>query len=507
MKNEGPPQNLTQQAVSGLLWAFSGTGSQAVLQAATMVVLARLLSPQDFGLVGAALVVVGVSTVFSQMGIGPALVQLCILETQHIRVGFTISLAFSLFLGAGVWLLAPSVAAFFHNEELEAILRVLAGVFPLQGLVVVAQALLQRELRFRALATLQTVSYGLGYGLVSIALAGLGWGAWALVAGHFGQALVNTSGTLFLRPHSMILSLEPGKVRELIRFGGGVTLARLANYVANQGDNLVVGRWLGTQALGIYGRAYQLLLAPVTLLGSAIDRVLFPLMARLQNQPERLALAYRRSVVVTAALTLPLSVTLLILAPELVQVLLGSQWVTVVVPFQIFASGMLFRTSYKLSDCLARATGAVYHQALRHAGYALFILLGTWVGHFGGLAGVAAGTLVAITVHFLLMAQLSLRITGLSSRDFVRAHLPAAGSAVLLGAGLWAIAYSTRAAGTPAAVTLVICGGLFLMAWLAVLRLWPGLFLDEDVVWVLRAFVSALPIGVQRLFRVARGAA
>lgn len=507
MKNEQARQNLTQQAVSGLLWASSGTVAHALLQAMTMVVLARLLSPQDFGLLGAALVVVGISAVFSQMGIGPALVQLSKLEKQHIQVGFTISLALSLLLGASVWLLAPTVAAFFHSTELKTIIRVLAAVFPLQGLVVVAQALLQRELRFRALAILQTLSYALGYGLVSVVLAGLGWGVWALVAGQLGQALVNTSGTLLLRHHSMMLSLEPRRVEELVRFGGGVTLARLANYIANQGDNVVVGRWLGTQELGIYGRAYQLLLAPVTLLGSAIDRVLFPVMAKLQNQPERLLLAFRRSVVLTGALILPLSVALLILAPEIVQVVLGAQWVAVVLPFQIFASGMLFRTSYKLSDCLARATGAVYAQAFRHAGYALFILLGAWVGQFGGLTGVAVGTVVAITVHFSLMTQLSLTITGLSFREFVRAHRPAAASALFLGATLWGIVSSMRSSGASDAVTLVICGGLFLLAWLAVLRFWPELFLDEDGVWVRRTFLSGLPVGVQRLFRLVGGAA
>src|SRR5439155_16638905 len=112
-------------------------------------------------------------------------------------------------------------------------------------------------------------------------------------------------------------------IRELLYFGGGFTLARVGNYIAGQGDNVVVGRWLGASALGIYSLAYQLITAPAILVGQVLDRVLFPTMASVQLEPTRLGRAYRTGVAVCALLVLPPSVVVTIVAPEIIVVLLG----------------------------------------------------------------------------------------------------------------------------------------------------------------------------------------
>ncbi len=492
-----PPisKGMTDRTLRGLYWMFLCTGGQAVVQLVVLVVLARLVSPGEFGVVAAALVVVGFSTVFSQLGIGPAVVQRPDLQPAHLRTGFTLSVLLGTFLGGLLWLLAPAVADFFHQENLTGILRVLALVFPLQGLAVVAESLVQRELRFRLLGFLELAAMAIGYGGVGIALAFAGWGAWALVAAHLCQNTLKTILLLAVQPHPKRPLLQGRAFRELLFFGGGFTIARFSNYLASQGDNLVIGRWLGPVALGIYGRAYQLMQAPASLLGQVLDRVLFPAMARVQDQREKLAAAYRRGVALIALATLPASAALLLLAPEMVQVLLGEKWDAVLAPLQILAAGMLFRSSYKLSDSLVRATGAVYRRAWRQGTYAVLVFTGAVIGQFWGLAGVAVGVVLALAINFLLMAHLSLALTGLSWRGFAGAHVPGLALAGVVGLQVAAIAGIARTWDLPPLLTLLTCSAIILPTLFLMYRL-PQQFLGDDGRWMVRRLFALRAKGV-----------
>jgi O-antigen/teichoic acid export membrane protein/thymidylate kinase len=487
---------LTKRTLGGLLWTSLGTGAQAVLQLLVLAILARLLSPADFGLAAAALVVVGLSAVFSELGIGPAVVQRLDLQPAHLRSAFTLSVLLGLLLGGLIWGTAPLVAGFFRLDGLTPLLRALAFVFPVQGLSVVADSLLQRELRFRGLAAVEVTTVAVGYGVAGIPLAVLGFGAWALVGAHLAQNLLRTVLLFALRPHPVRPLLAPRACADLLYFGGGYTAARLSNYVAGQGDNLVVGRWLGAEALGMYGRAYQLMAGPAVLFGNVLDRVLFPTMAQLQDQPERLADAYRRGVALIALVMLPASAALVLLAPELTAVVLGSEWHSVVVPLQILGAGLLFRTSYKLSDSLARATGAVYRRSWRQAAYAVAVLASAWVGHFGGLAGVSLAVLATLGLNFLLMAHLSLRLSGLSWRRFAAAHLPGLALAALVGASVWGATALLRARGLPPVLVLAGCVAATAPALVLVCRL-PRLFLGEDGQWMMRKLTAHLLEGLR----------
>jgi PST family polysaccharide transporter len=472
---------LSRRAVGGLLWLGLSTGAQALVQAAALIILARLLEPRDFGVIGAAMVVVGFSTIFSQLGVGPAIVQRPVLEPRHLRVGFTLSTALGAAVAALVWTTAPRIADFFAMAQLEPVLRAVAFVFLCQGVATVSEALAQRALRFRWLALIELVAFGAGFLVVGTTLAVLGFGVWAMVGAHLTQNLLRAAALLVGQPHPRRPLLERRAARELLYFGGGFTLARVGNYLAGQGDNLVVGRWLGAQALGFYAQAYQLMVTPANLLGQVLDRVLFPSMALVQAEPARLLRAYRAGVTVVALLVLPGSLVVALLGPEIVLVLLGPKWAPAVVPFQLLALGLLFRTSYKLSDSVARATGAVYARAGRQGVYALAVLGGAWLGQrAGGLAGVALGVLAAITLNFVLMAALSLRLTGMRWRAFLAAHLPALALTLAVVPPAWLLVGWLRASHAPAALVL-LAAMLFLVAATALLwSLLPRLFLGRD---------------------------
>ncbi len=496
-----PPVSLTHRAITGLVWMAGGKGASTILDVIVLAALARLLTPEDFGIVGAAMVITRFSSVFSRLGLGPALVQLPKLEIRHERTAFAASIALGVILGALIWIAAPAVSAFFRIDGVEPVLRVLAWTFPLKGLSAVAESLLLRDLRFRWLATLQLKTFAFAYAPVGIGLAVAGFGVWSLVAAKMTQAILRATLLLTARRPPRWPWPERKAFNELVYFGGGFTIAKLANYLAQEGDYIVVGRWLGAAALGFYTRAYKLMAAPASLFGGMLDDVLFPTMARVQTEKKRLALAYRRGVALVALVMLPMSAGLTVLAPELVVVALGSQWGETILPLQILAVGLLFRTSYKMSDALARATGAVYRRAWRQVIYAALVFGGAWVGQHWGLDGVAAGVLGAITINFLLMAALSLNVTGLTVGQFIVAHRPAFALTLVTASSVWGAATLLRHWTLPPLVVLIVASvtaaGLSLLA----VGLLPKLLLGRDGLWMLDTLRSMV---TSRLSRAGR---
>ncbi len=490
------PRDLTGRTLSGLLWIGGGKVVYAGLRLLVLVILARLLSPAEFGVVGAALVVVGFSAIFSQLGLAPAIVQRPVLERRHLEAAFTASVLLGLLLGVTLWVTAPLAAEFFRIPGVAPVLRVLAWIFPLEGLSAIAESQVQRELRFRWLATMEVLTFGVGYGVVGVVLGLLGAGVWALVVAQMAQTTLYTTILLVTYPPALRLVPDRAALAELMYYGGGFTASKIANYFALQADNLVVGRWLGATALGFYGRAYELMAAPPHLLGDAVDRVLFPAMASIQTDIRKLADAYQRGVGLMALIMLPASVTLFIVAPELIDVTLGPQWTVVVTPFQILALGMFLRTSYRISDVTARATAAVYRRAWRQLVYALCVLVGAWFGKAWGINGVAVGVLIALAVNFFLMAHLGLRLTSLSWRSFGRAHAPALALAAVAGGLAWATAAGTRALGTPDLVALVATLGVTVCGVVLAARTAPQLVFGPHGRWfvdALRALVREPP--------------
>lgn len=490
---KGNRRSITKNSFSGLFWLSSSTAIQGILSIIVLAILGRLLTPEEFGLVGAALVVIWFSSIFSELGVGQALVQRPAIQERHIDTGFTSSLLLGGAFALLIWFLAPAIANFFRMEGLVPIVRSLSIIFPITSVGVVAGCLLQRELNFAPIARIDVIAYASGYAFVGVLLAFLGFGVWALVGANISKSLIKSGLLLRAGTHSLRLRFHPEEFLQLLRFGGGYTAGRLSTYFALQGDALVVGRWLGAAALGFYGRAYTLMTMPATALSTVLGKVLFPAMAQLQDDRPRLKAAYRRGVAVGALAVLPLSVFAIVLAPELVRAYLGSGWEGVILPFQILAVGMYFRVGYLVGGALARATGAVYRLAWRNGVYAGLVVGGAWVGQHWGLSGVAWGVLFALAANFLLVAQLSGRLTGLTWREFLGAHLPAVVLSGTLGIVAWSAVFVLRSSATGPFLTLAVTGILAVLTTLGAIVLRPDRVLGKDGRWMVLTTLENLP--------------
>jgi len=292
--------------------------------------------------------------------------------------------------------------------------------------------LLARRMQFRALADDRTRELRRLRGGCGAPGRRGGWGAWALVDGQVCQAVVYATLLWIVVPHPRRPCLAREPVQDLVSYGGGQFLGQFGNWLAMQGDNFVVGRTLGAYALASMGGSYAMMSLPANLFGQVANEVLFPALcarARRTRKAARRVLAQQRG---ARARGPSRQHRRRDVGRRDGTVLLGPSWVALETAFSVMVFGMFFRTSYKLSDSLARATGAVYRRAWRQGAYAAAVVSGAFIGHWWAFAAPAFGVLAAVVVNFLLMAHLALQLVDMSWRTFATAHAPA----LVLSAGL-----------------------------------------------------------------------
>ncbi len=307
-----------------------------ILRTASTIILARLLTPLDYGLLGMVTVVVGFLDQFRDLGLSLATIQRSEVNHRQVSTLFWINLGISAVLMVVTWLLAPGLAWFYQEPRLTRITIFLGMGFIFGGLSVQHQALLRRQMRFGALAAIEITSMLVSVGVALIA-AQYGAGYWSLVILQLIQVIVTAVGVWVLcgwRPGSPVRNAG---VRSMLAFGGNFTGFSMVNYLARNFDNVIIGWRLGAGPLGLYAKAYQLLLLPIEQISLPLRNVAIPTLCRLQNEPERYRSYYHKAILVMVTLGMPIIAFCFITADNLIVTLLGSQWTEAVPIFQVLS--------------------------------------------------------------------------------------------------------------------------------------------------------------------------
>jgi len=395
---------------------LTGQGGRIFLQFLGVVILARLLSPRDYGLIAIVVVIIGVGEIFRDFGLSSAAVRSPELTKEQSSNLFWINAGIGLVLGAALFAVAGPLAAASGQPKVYAITHALSTVLVLNGLTTQFRALLLRGLRFRWLASTDVLASAVALG-AAIVTALLGWGYWALVTQQIVQALMSLAGAI------LGTRWIPGRlrgdvsVRSFLHFGANLVLTQLINYGTSNVDTAVVGFAHGATPLGLYNRAYQLVVSPLNQIQSPITSVAIPILAKIQDDQARFsAYVVRGQLALGYPITLGLGVVVAAAQP-ITELLLGAQWDAAVPLLQLFAIAGIARTLASVGYwvyVVRGLSGALFRYTLVTGSIRVVCVL---AGSHWGVVGVATGMAIAPWVAWPISLLWLSRATTIPTRQ------------------------------------------------------------------------------------------
>jgi O-antigen/teichoic acid export membrane protein len=425
------PPPLAQQAGTALLWrAVQHVGVKGIFLV-RLVILARLLSPEDFGLLAICMVAIDVLMRVTDFGMIPALVQRSEADDRHYNAAWTVGIVRALTIAVVVVLAAPFVAQVFREPRAAVILQVLAIRPLLEAAASIKVAELTRNLRFRSLTFLK-VPEGVANTIIAIALAP-SLGVWALVAGSLAGPTAYLVISYFLAPYHPRLYLNPGATRSLIHYGRWIFLTGLITVAGSSMLRVVISRQLGAAELGLYFLAARLAFLPAEVASAVVGEVTFPLYSRLQSNVRQTARAFQAVIIGMFALLFPICALMIALAPSLVQEVLGPRWEGTVPIIRLLVFVSIMGVVGEAVIPILKGIGQPYKVAVLEGLQSLFLIVCIleFTGRFG-IVGAALAWVPAVAASQIVSCAFVQQIL---PRPFVGLGVPMLVIAVASGAG------------------------------------------------------------------------
>lgn len=393
--------SLSQKVVRGGVWVFALRIVGRIFDLIRIIILARILVPYDFGLMGIALLTMAILETFSQTGFQQALIQKKKNIETYLDAAWTILILRGVLLFVVLYLIAPYAAVFFKAPQARPIIQViglslLLGAFTNMGVIY-----FQKELEFNKQFIYQ-LSGTLADFIVAVSAALILRSVWALVFGLLAAAIVRLIVSYLIHPYRPHLNLDLGKTKELFGFGKWVLGTRILVFLLLQGDDIFVGKILGAIALGFYQMAYRISNLPATEITNVVYQISFPAFSKLQDNQNNLKNGYLETLRITTLLSIPLAGGLIVLAPDFVRVVLGEKWIPIILSLQILAIWGAIRSIGSItSGSLLRAIGIPKIETkIQIARLILLAILIYPLTKFWGFVGTAlAVTLSAVVIE------------------------------------------------------------------------------------------------------------
>ncbi|MFW6116164.1 MAG: lipopolysaccharide biosynthesis protein [bacterium] len=418
-KREGR-KSLGTHARQGVIWLSGSRAVEHILSFFISAILARLLTPADYGLLGMATVILSFLGRFADLGTGTAIIQQRDLNDEKLSSIFWLNALLGATSGGLLFLAAPLIARFYREPTVQPVIAVLAATVPLQALAIVPDYLLRRRLQFDRWVA-RGLSAVLAGGALGLAIAAVGGGVWALVAQQLGQASVGLVALWIAVDWHPRLVFRAGDIREISGFTSGVVGFNFLNYLARNVDNLLIGRFLGSDPLGLYTLAYRLMRYPVQTLSGVASQALFPVFSRMQDDQNRLSSAYIRTARYILSLSIPITVGMALTAEDFLVVLFGPQWREASSLLTYLALASLLQPATSLYTAVIWARGYTRWQ-LRYATIQSgMLIVGFAVGLRWGSDGVALSYLITTLASSLITVVLMFPKCGVGRTAFLQA--------------------------------------------------------------------------------------
>ena len=420
-----PSQQLSKRALHATIWTFGAQGFERLLGYARIIVLARLLAPGDFGLMGIAMMAVVTMEALTKPGLFEALIHKKGEIDEYLDTVWTLSIIRGVFVAGALVLLAPLVAAFFDAPDARTMVQVVGAGHLIWSFQNPGVIYLEKNLEYQKLSLLWLFVTVIEVA-VSVTAAVMLRSAWALVLGFLARNIVHLLVSYWIHPYRPRLHLQKNQGKELFTFGRWVYVDRLLGFVTGQSDRFVLAKLLGASPLGVYQMARNTTVLPMREINSAFSRVAFPVYSKLQDDLAKLQRAYLIATEATSSLLLPMAVAIYLLARDFVVLVLGEKWLAAaeVIPVLIIGAAL---------NSLASAAGPLFMGAGRpelNFRINLFKAIAVAAVVFPltkifGLTGAAYTLVVAGSVGFAFYFYFVLSVLHLQVGELVKAFLPA----------------------------------------------------------------------------------
>jgi O-antigen/teichoic acid export membrane protein len=459
--------------LTGARWMTISQGATVASQVLSSLILARLISPSEFGLVAlVTLIQLFIQQVFHDLGTSSAIVQRDEVSQELLSSVFFLNVAWGVGITAVLLAFADPLGWLLGNGEVVPMLRVASVTFIISTVGLVPSAVVRRKMQYERLAILNYLGFSGGL-VFAIVFAFLGFGAWAMVIGGISGNSLATIYAWWSASWRPIRHFDRADIREISSYSLNLTGFQLAVYFTGQGDRLIIGRFVGTAALGFYSMATRLFLTPIQLFGTVFSEVLFPALARVQSDRRTVGETVLRATALGAFALAPLLVGLSAVAGPLVEIALGERWLPAVPLVSILAIVGLIQVVQTNNTTIFRSIGRT--DLMMRWGIMTMVatMTGSVVGSPWGTEGIAWGYLAAAFLVSYPLHRMALRLVDLTFRDLLASVAPyflASGvmAAAVLAVRAW---LSSRGASAFEELTVAVAvGAAVYAAEMAVLR-------------------------------------
>jgi O-antigen/teichoic acid export membrane protein len=411
--------SLARKTVKGL--AFTGASGTAniIINFVVLTVLARLLSPSDFGIMGVLTVIIGFVTIFVELGMDSAVIQDQNVTHEQLSTIFFLNIILGFILFVITFFSSDIVAHFFKSNGLSAYLKVISISFIIISLGQIFRTLLIKHMNFKALAYVEVLG-NIFYGISSILLAWKGFGIWSLVIGFIIMQIVEMVLLWIFAKFRPKLFFSLISMKGLLKFGAFVSGEKVINYFSSNFDYIIIGRFLGAGPLGYYTLAYKLIIFPTISLSPMLSRVFFPLFSTIKDDNEKIRIGYLKETSYAALLIFPILSSLVVLAPEFVLTVYGEKWLPTISVLQILCLVGLLKSVGTFVGNIFYSKGRSDISFKYNIFFTLALVVAIIIGVKWGINGVAFSIFVLSIPGFIVCQYLANRLIELSFIEYFK---------------------------------------------------------------------------------------
>lgn len=410
--------NIKTRTFKGFFWSANSKFSIQIFNLIITAILARLLSPEDFGTVGMSLIFIGLVSMINETGLSSAIIQKANITGSHLNTAFWTNVATGIMLFLASIFISPIISDFFKNDNVELIIIISSIGFLISPLTMIHRSLLVKNLEFKKLAATEITGSALS-GIIAVYMAISGFGLWSLVARYLMNDFLVVSLTALLYPWKPSIHFSKKSFLDLFGFGVNIMGANFLGYFRQNLDYIIVGRLMGAELLGYYTLAYTLAIYPIRKIGPIITRVMFPVFSLMKDDNELYKKSYLKLISFLCTITIPTMFGLVSISREFVILIYGEKWAFSILPLQILCLLGIVNALSPSAVTIFNSKGVPeieFKLSLIKLPITAFALI---IGSFFGIVGVATAMTIISIIYYIVTQKIVLSLINLSWKEYI----------------------------------------------------------------------------------------